>query len=125
MLGPWTGAKCGWAPCPPATKYLTNLKSDRLISCHVAGWLAICSWQSGWLTAYHTKCQPVPSPRQGHLVVMCVATLVTETCGQMYPLLQASSDQEQYYIRLACHLVSIWVRLTCLFEGTSDAQQPG
>ena len=29
------------------------------------------------------------------------------------PLLEASSDQEQYYIRSACHLASLWVRLTC------------
>ena len=40
-------------------------------------------------------------------------------------LLEASSDQEQYCIRSAWHLVSISVRLTCLFEGTSDASSQG
>ena len=28
------------------------------------------------------------------------------------PLIEASSDQEWYYIRSAWHLVSLWVRLT-------------
>ena len=50
MLGSTTGAQHGWAPGPLATKYLTNPKPDRLISCHMAGWLANRSWQAGWLT---------------------------------------------------------------------------
>ena len=49
VLGPWTGAQCDEAPGPPATKCLTNPKPDRLIFCHMAGWLASCSWQAGWL----------------------------------------------------------------------------
>ena len=43
------GTQCGWAFSPPATKYLTNPKPDRLIPCHMAGWLANYSWQVGWL----------------------------------------------------------------------------
>ena len=54
VLVPRTGVQYGWAPCPPATYYLTSLQPDRLIFCHMAGWLANCSW----LTAYCTKCQP-------------------------------------------------------------------
>ena len=76
VLGPWTGAQCGQAPYPPATKYLTNPKPDRLIFCHMAGWLANCSLHTGWLTAYQTKCQ-LTLPRQRHLVAMCVTALVT------------------------------------------------
>ena len=41
------------------------------------------------------------------------------------PTGQASSSQEQYYIGSTWHLVSIWVRLTCLFEGTSGASSHG
>ena len=33
----------------PAINYLTNLEPDRLIFCHMAGWLANCIWKAGWL----------------------------------------------------------------------------
>ena len=32
--------------------HLTNPKPDRLIFCHMAGWLAKCSWQAGWLAGW-------------------------------------------------------------------------
>ena len=43
VLGPWTRAKCGLAPCPPATNYLTNLHS-------LTGWYFV-AWLVGWLIA--------------------------------------------------------------------------
>ena len=49
VLGAWTGAQCDQTPCPPATNYLTNQKPDMLIFYHMAGWLANCSWQAGWI----------------------------------------------------------------------------
>ena len=36
---------------------------DRLIFCHVAGWLASCNWQAGWLAGWlpiKHKCKPDP-----------------------------------------------------------------
>ena len=38
-----------------ATNYLTNPKPDRLISCHMAGCLASCSWLAGWLPIKKNK----------------------------------------------------------------------
>ena len=51
-------AQCGWASSSPPTNYVTNPKFDRLTFLHMAGWLANCSW----LTGYVTKCQPDPPP---------------------------------------------------------------
>ena len=63
VLGPWTWAQCGQAPCPHTTNYLTNLQPDRLIFCHMAGWLANCSWQTGWLAdCLLNKMSTWPSP---------------------------------------------------------------
>ena len=76
VLGPWTGAQCGQVSCPPATKYLTNLQPEVDILSH-SNWLANCSWQAGWLSAYCTKCQSDPPPRQRHLVAKCVSALIT------------------------------------------------
>ena len=42
-----------------------------------------------------------------------------------HPQVEACSGQGQYYIRSTWHLVSTWVRLTCLFEGTSGASSCG
>ena len=83
----------GWLPITqnvnltlPATTYLTNPEPDRLISCHMAGWLANSSWQAGWMAdCLLHKMSTWPSPRERHVVAMCVTTLVTKTCGQMYP----------------------------------------
>ena len=52
VLGPWTGAQCGWAPSSTTPNCLTNPKSDRLTFFHMAGWLANCSWLAGYLTKY-------------------------------------------------------------------------
>ena len=49
VLGPWIGAQYGWAPSSLTTSCVTNPKSDRLTFCHMAGWLANCSWLADWL----------------------------------------------------------------------------
>ena len=41
-----------------------------------------------------------------------VLTWAQLTWAQMYPLVEASSGHEWYYIRSAWHLVNLWVRLT-------------
>ena len=38
---------------------------------------------------------------------------------------KASGDQELHYITSPSHLVSIWIRLTYVCEGTSDASSQG
>ena len=61
----WSGSL---SPC----HHLTNPKTDRLIFCLTAGWLANCSWQAGWLSDCLTKkCQPSHSP------------LVKTSCGHV------------------------------------------
>ena len=38
----------------------------------LVGWPIAAGKLAGWLTAYHTKCQPDPPSMQWHLVTMCV-----------------------------------------------------
>ena len=79
---------------------------------------------------------PPTPPQYRHLVVKIGTTAgqhnMWSACGPYWCLVkctpsptpspvEASSSQKQYYIRSAWHLVSHWVRLTCLFEGKSGA----
>ena len=79
-------------------------------------------------------------PQYRHLVVKSGTTAgqhdMWSTCGSGWclvkctpsppnSLVKASSGQEQYYIRSAWHLVSLWIRLTCLFEDKSGASTHG
>ena len=83
---PGLGPNAVGLPSPPATKYLTNPKPDRLISCHMAGWLVNCTWQARWLAhCYCIKCQPDPPPREIHVLVMGVNTFGHKDLWSDYP----------------------------------------
>ena len=84
-----------WPSLPPHI-WLTQSLTGWYLVTWLVGWLIAAGKLAGWLTAYWTKCQPEPPPRERH-VAMCVTTLVTKTCGQMNPQ-GASSGQEQYYM---------------------------
>ena len=104
VLGPWTGAQCGWVPSSPATNYLTNPKSDRLTFFHMAGWLANCSWLPECLS---NKMSTWPSP------------LVETSCGQVcYYFTQGDlwSDVPPGRDILWPSVILHQVRLICLWE---------
>ena len=53
------------------------------------------------------------NPQQRHLVAKSGTNLgPVDLSSDIPPLVKASSSQEQYYVRSARYLVSIWVRLT-------------
>ena len=108
----------GWLPVTknvnmtlPTTTYLTNPKLDRSISCHMAGWLANCSWQTGWLAdCLLHKMSTWPWYMLCPYVWLCSSQRPVVRCTPHK--MEASSGQEQYYVRSAWHVVSLWVRLT-------------
>ena len=94
---PGLGPKVVRPPSSPATDYVTNPKSDRLIFLDMGGWLANFSWLADWLSN-NMSTWASPSPR--HLVAKCFFTLVRLTCGQMYPQqAETSYSQVWYYFR--------------------------
>ena len=101
-----------WPSLPPNIWPAQSLTGWYLVM-WLVGWPIAAGKLAGWLTAYHTKCWPDPSPKAetscGH---------VCDYIGHIdlwsdVPPIESSSDQEWYYITSACHLVSLWVRLTC------------
>ena len=67
---PELGPNVVWLPVPLTPS--DQPKPDRLIFCHMAGWLANCSWQAGWLAdCLSNKMSTLASPMQRHLVAIC------------------------------------------------------
>ena len=62
-----------WLGSLSSSHHLTNPEPDRFIFCHMAGWLANCSWQADCLL---NKMSALP-PRQRHLVALC------DDCGHI------------------------------------------
>ena len=56
-----------WSAFLSSCHHLTNPQPDRLICCHMTGWLANCSWKAGWLADYlsslSNKMSTIPSPQ--------------------------------------------------------------
>ena len=113
----------------PATKYLTNPKTDRLISCHMAvGWLADCLSKKCQLDPPCHQISDQPEAWQVDIVTWLVGwplaagklagwLPIKHRCSwpelRCTPLtVEASSGQQQYYISSAWHVVSLsWPEL--------------
>ena len=113
VLGPWTGAQCGWVPLLPSQQS-DQPKVWQVDIFHMAGWLANCSWLTDWLSNKMSTWPPpgsdfdiwsdVPTGRD----VMWPSVILLQvrlTFGQMYPLVETSWGQVWYYFRSGLHLV--------------------
>ena len=102
VLGPWTGAQCGWAPSSPATNYLTNLKSDRLT---FFTWLVGWPVAADWLAISQNVSLTLPLCK--HLVAKCITTVVRCTLRQRDLVAKCDTTSGQVDI-----WSDLWVRLT-------------
>ena len=90
-----------WSGSLSSCHHVTIPKPDWLIFCHMAGWLANCSWQAVWLTeCLSNKMSTSPSP-QAETACGHVCDDLDHIDQMYYPPVETSHGQVWYYCKQA------------------------